>query len=406
LHRTFSSLGIRNYRLFFIAQLVSVTGTWMQSVAQMWLVLHLTGSGVALGITAALQFLPVLLFGTFGGLIADRVDKRKLLMATQAAAAVPALILAPITLTGHVQLWIVYVLAFSIGCVNAIDNPTRQSFVSEMVGPEQVGNAVSLNSATFTAARVVGPAIAGLLISFVGTGWCFLANGLSYFPVVAALLLMRPEELRRGLPVGREPGQIKAGLVYAWQRVELRLPLLLMLVVGTLAFNFSVLMPLMVRFAFDSGAGTYGLILSLMGVGSLAGALLVASRANPTYRLVTVAAIAFGALLLVAAVMPTLPLELVAVVPLGVAMVAFQATSNSLLQLHSSAAYRGRVMALYVMVFLGTTPIGAPIVGWVAQGFGPRAGLALGGVAAIIAGLAALATVERSARFDAAPALG
>ncbi len=395
MHRTFASLAIRNYRLFFIAQLISVTGTWMQSVAQAWLVLHLTGSGVALGITAALQFLPVLLFGTFGGLIADRFDKRRLLMATQAAAAVPAFVLAVVTLAGDVQLWVVYAMAFAIGLVQAVDNPTRQSFVSEMVGPDRVGNAVSLNSAVFTAARVIGPAIAGVLITAVGTGWCFLANGISYLPVVAAMLLMRPEELLRGRPVAREPGQIKAGLAYAWSRLELRVPLLLMLVIGTLAFNFSVLMPLMVRFAFGSGAGTYGLLLSLMGVGSLAGALLVASRADPTNRLVTLAAIAFGALLLAAAFMPTLPLELVAVVPLGVAMVAFQATTNSLLQLHSSSAYRGRVMALYVMVFLGTTPIGAPVVGWVAQAFGPRAGLALGGVAAVVAGLAALATVER-----------
>lgn len=406
MHRTFASLAIRNYRLFFIAQLVSVTGTWMQSVAQMWLVLHLTGSGVALGVTAALQFLPVLLFGTFGGLIADRFDKRRLLVGTQAAAALPPLVLAVVTLTGHVELWLVYSMAFAVGVVNCVDNPTRQSFVSEMVGSQQVGNAVSLNSAVFTAARVIGPAVAGVLIAVVGTGWCFLANGISYLPVVAAMLLMRPEELHRGKPVGREPGQIKAGLVYAWRHVELRLPLLLMLVIGTLAFNFSVLMPLMVRFAFDSGAGTYGLILSLMGVGSLAGALLVASRANPTYRLVTLAAVAFGVLLLVAAVMPSLPLELVAVVPLGVAMVAFQATTNSLLQLHSSTNYRGRVMALYVMVFLGTTPIGAPIVGWVAQSFGPRAGLALGGVAAVVAGLIALATVERSREMKLASAAG
>jgi MFS family permease len=404
LHRTFSSLAIYNYRLFFGAQLVSVTGTWMQSVAQMWLVLHITGSGVALGVTAALQFLPILLFGPYGGLIADRFDKRRLLVATQALAAVPPLVLAVVTLTGHVQLGIVYAMAVVMGCVNCVDNPTRQSFVSEMVGAEQVGNAVSLNSAVFTAARVVGPAIAGILIAAVGTGWCFLANSISYLPVVAAMMLMRQGELHRGKPVAREPGQIKAGLVYAWNRVELRLPLLLMLVIGTLAFNFSVLMPLMVRFAFGSGAGTYGLLLSLMGVGSLAGALLVASRGNPTFRLVTLAAIAFGALLLLAAAMPTLPLELIAVVPLGVAMVAFQATTNSLLQLHSSTAYRGRVMALYVMVFLGTTPIGAPIVGWVAQSFGPRFGLGLGGVAAMLAGLAALATVERSRGFSAEPA--
>lgn len=394
MRRTFSSLAIHNYRLFFFAQLESVTGTWMQSVAQMWLVLHLTGSGLALGVTAALQFLPVLLFGTVGGLLADRLDKRLTLMATQTAAAVPALILGVVTLSGHVELWIVYVLAFTIGCVSALDNPTRQSFVSEMVGPRNVGNAVSLNSGVFTAARVIGPAIAGLLIAAVGTGWCFVANGISYLPVVGALLLMRPDELFRQPPLAREPGQIKAGLRYAWGRTELRLPLLLMLVIGTLAFNFSVLLPLMVRFAFHSGAGTYGLLLSLMGMGSVAGALIVASRALPSFTWLTGAAVAFGALLLVVAFMPTLPLEMLSMVPLGMAMVAYQATSNSLLQLNSSSAYRGRVMALYITVFIGTTPIGGPVIGWVAQTFGPRVGLSLGGVAALLAGSVAYLAVR------------
>ncbi|HEX6487580.1 MAG TPA: MFS transporter [Candidatus Dormibacteraeota bacterium] len=403
MRRTFSSLAIYNYRLFFISQLVSVTGTWMQSVAQMWLVLHLTGSGVALGVTAALQFLPILLFGTFGGLLADRLDKRLTLIATQTAASVPALVLGAATVSGHVQLWLVYAMAVLIGCVNALDNPTRQSFVSEMVGRARVGNAVSLNSGTFTMARVIGPAVAGLLIGAVGTGWCFLANGFSYYPVVGALLLMRPDELHRSPPVAKEPGQIKAGLRYAWRRPQLRLPLLLMLVVGTLAFNFSVLLPLLVQFVYHSGASTYGVLLSLMGVGSVVGALLVASRAGPTYTWLTAAAMAFGALLLVVAFMPTLGLEFVGMVPLGVAMVAFQATSNSLLQMSSSQAYRGRVMALYVTVFLGTTPVGGPIIGWVAQTFGARTGLAVGGVATLLAGAVAYLVVRRRNLEIAAP---
>lgn len=388
-NRTFASLRNRNFRIFFTAQIISVTGTWMQSIAQMWLVLHLTGSGVALGITAALQFTPILLFGTWGGLLADRVDKRKLLMVTQAAAGVVALVLAGLTLGGVVQLWMVYALAFCLGMVNVFDNPARQSFVTEMVGKDQISNAVGLNSAVFTLARVIGPAVAGVLIALVGTGWCFLYNGVSYFPVVLALLLMRPSELHRGVPAMRARGQIRAGIRYAWNRPELRLPLLLMLVVGTLAFNFSVLMPLMARYVFNSGAGTFGLLMSVMGVGAFAGALVSANRARPSHRLLAFAGVAFGGLLIGAALAPTLPIELLVLLPMGAAMITFQATANSLLQLNSDPAFRGRVMALYVMVFLGTTPIGGPIVGWIAQQFGARMGLGIGGLATL-AGSAAL----------------
>ena len=389
-NRTFASLRNRNFRIFFTAQIVSVTGTWMQSIAQMWLVLHLTGSGVALGITAALQFTPILLFGTWGGLLADRVDKRKLLMVTQSAAGLVALVLAGVTLGGVVQLWMVYVLALGLGMVNVFDNPARQSFVTEMVGKDQVINAVGLNSAVFTLARVIGPAIAGVLIAAVGTGWCFLYNGLSYFPVVFALFLMHPWELHRGQPAPRARGQIRAGISYAWNRPELRFPLLLMLVVGTLAFNFSVLMPLMASFVFHSGASTFGLLMSFMGAGAFVGALVSASRAKPSHRLLAFAGIAFGALLIGAALAPTLPIELLVLLPLGTAMITFQATANSLLQLNSDPAFRGRVMALYVMVFLGSTPIGGPIVGWVAEQFGARAGLGLGGIATFIASVALL----------------
>ena len=388
--RTFASLRNRNFRIFFTAPIVSVTGTWMQSIAQMWLVLHLTGSGLALGITAALQFTPILLFGTWGGLLADRVDKRKLLMVTQSAAGVVALVLAGLTLGGLVQLWMVYVLAFALGMVNVFDNPGRQSFVTEMVGKDQVINAVGLNSAVFTLARVIGPAIAGVLIAVVGTGWCFLYNGLSYFPVVFALVLMRPWELHRGRPTPRARGQIRAGIRYAWSTPELRFPLLLMLVVGTLAFNFSVLMPLMASFVFHSGASTFGLLMSFTGAGAFVGALVSANRARPSHRLLAFAGVAFGGLLIGAALAPTLLIELLVLLPLGAAMITFQATANSLLQLNSDPALRGRVMALYVMVFLGTTPIGGPIVGWVAEQFGARTGFGLGGLATVIASLVLL----------------
>jgi MFS family permease len=386
--RTFASLRNRNFRIFFTAQIVSVTGTWMQSIAQMWLVLHLTGSGFALGVTAALQFTPILLFGTWGGLIADRVDKRKLLMVTQSAAGLVALVLAGLTLGGLVRLWMVYVLAFALGIVSVFDNPGRQSFVTEMVGKDHVINAVGLNSAVFTLARVIGPAIAGVLIALVGTGWCFLYNGLSYFPVVFALVLMHPGELHRSRPAPRARGQIRAGIHYAWNTPELRFPLLLMLVVGTFAFNFSVLMPLMASFVFHSGASTFGLLMSFMGAGAFVGALVSANRSRPSHRLLAFAGIAFGSLLVGAALAPTLPIELLLLVPLGAAMLTFQATANSLLQLNSDPAFRGRVMALYVMVFLGTTPVGGPIVGWVAEQFGARSGLGLGGMATLIASIA------------------
>ena len=387
---TFASLRNRNFRIFFTAQIISVTGTWMQSIGQMWLVLHLTGSGLALGVTAALQFTPMLLFGTWGGLLADRVDKRKLLMVTQTAAGIEAFLLAGLTLGGIIQLWMVYGLAFTLGMITVFDNPARQSFVTEMVTRKQLINAVGLNSAVFTGARVIGPAIAGVLIAAVGTGWCFLFNGVSYFPVVFGLFMMRPGELNRGLPVARARGQIRAGIRYAWERPELRFPLLLMLVVGTLAFNFSIVLPLMAEFVFKSGASTFGLLMSSMGVGAFVGALVSAARAKPTHRLLALAGVGFGILLTGAAVAPNLPIELIVLVPLGAAMITFQATANSLLQLNSDATYRGRVMALYVIVFLGSTPIGGPVVGWVAQEFGARAGLGLGGLATIIASAAIL----------------
>jgi MFS family permease len=393
--RTFASLRNRNFRIFFTTQIVSVTGTWMQSIAQMWLVLHLTGSGLALGLTAALQFTPLLLFGTWGGLLADRADKRKLLMVTQSAAGIVALVLAGLTLGGVVQLWMVYGLAFALGLVTVFDNPARQSFVTEMVGKQHVINAVGLNSAVFTGARVIGPAIAGVLIVAVGTGWCFLYNGLSYFPVALGLLLMRPGELHRGRPVAPARGQIRAGLGYAWQRPELRFPLLLMLVVGTLAFNFSVLMPLMAKFVFNSGANTFGLLMSFMGAGAFAGALVSANRAKPSHRLLVFAGVAFGTSLMAAAIAPNLPIELLILVVLGAAMITFQATANSLLQPNSDSIFRGRVMALYVIVFVGSTPIGGPLVGWVAQELGPRAGLGLGGFATIVASVAVLWALGR-----------
>jgi MFS family permease len=382
---TFDSLRVRNYRLFFIGQVVSVSGSWMQRIAQAWLVLHLSGSGLALGVVTGLQFLPVLLIGAWGGLLADRIGKRRLLLWTQAGMGLLALALGLLTISGSVHLWMVYLLALALGCLTAVDNPARQAFVMEMVGRERVMNAVSLNSAVFTAARVVGPAVAGLLINAVGTGWCFMINALSFAAVLGALALMRPKELLPAPRPGRGPGQVRAGLRHAWSRLELRVPLLLMAVVGTLALNFSVVLPLLATQTFHGNAGTYGLLFSTFGLGSLLGALIAAGRAEPSRRLLLLSLLAFGALMLAAAAAPTLPVELAVLIPLGVAAIAFQATGNSMLQVHSDPDLRGRVMALYGVVFLGTTPIGAPIVGWVSEQFGPRAGLALGGVSILIA---------------------
>ena len=357
----------------------------MQRVAQSWLVLHLTGSGLALGIVSALQFLPILLLGAFAGLAADRFDKRRLLLISQAAAGLLALALGLVTLLGVVQLWMVYALALMLGLVTVVDNPTRQSFVMEMVGRERVTNAVSLNSATFTSARIVGPAIAGVLITLVGTGWCFVINAASFAAVIVALAAMDPARLHRAEPTRRRPGQLREGLSFVWSRSDLRLPLLLMAVVGTLALNFTVILPLLARNTFHGGAETYGLLFSVLGLGSLVGALFTAGRREPTYRLLLFSLALFGLLMLGAAAAPNLLVELAVLVPMGMASVTFQTTGNSLLQLRARPSLRGRVMALYSVVFLGTTPIGSPLVGWVAERLGPRAGLVLGGAAMLLA---------------------
>jgi MFS family permease len=399
--RTFRSLRIRNYRLYFFGQIVSLTGTWMQSVAQGWLVLTLTGSGVALGVTMALQFGPILLAGPWGGLIADRADKRRLLVFTQAASGALALTLGLLVVTGEVRLWMVFVLAVLLGTVNLVDMPTRQSFVTEMVGRDVVANAVSLNSVLVNGARVVGPALAGVLIAAFGTGVCFLVNGGSYLAVIAGLMLMDPEKLKRSRPVPRGRGQLRAGLHYVWTTPELRTPLLLMAVVGTLAYNFAVVLPLLARFSFGGGAGTLGALYSLMGVGAVGGGLVIAARARATQRLLAGAALVFGVVLWLLTLAPSLPLAMAAMVPIGAASTAFIATSNSLLQLGSTQEMRGRVMALFSVVFLGSTPIGALTVGWIAERFGPRVALGVGAGATLLAGavaLAALRVVTRRAR--------
>jgi MFS family permease len=393
--RSFDSLSVANYRRYFAGQIVSLSGNWMQTVAALWLILDLTGSGVAVGATTALQFLPMLLFGAWGGLLADRFPKRRLLMVTQALMALPAIALFAVTGAGVVTPWMVYLAVFAMGAVNAVDNPTRQSFAIEMVGPDRLVNAVSLNSVVVQSARIVGPAIAGLLIAAFGVGPCFAVNALTFAAMIAALWRMDPAQLRTAPAGGREPGAIRAGLHYVRRTPELAVPLALMALVGAFGFNFQVVLPLLARFSFDGGAGAYAALVSAMGVGSVVGALIVGARGRAGPRLIAAAALAFGVTAGLAAAMPSLALEVPMLALLGAAAVTFAATINSTLQLAVAPAMRGRVMALYSVVFLGTNPIGGPLAGWLSQAYDPRAALLLASVAGLSAAWAGRVSLSR-----------
>ncbi|MFD9002792.1 MFS transporter [Streptomyces sp. NPDC059582] len=381
----FSSLKVRNYRLFFVGQVVSNTGTWMQRIAQDWLVLSLTGSSTAVGVTTALQFLPMLLFGLFGGVLVDRLPKRGTLLVTQSAMAVTGLALAFLTLSGHVQVWHVYLAAFAAGLATVVDNPARQSFVTEMVGRDQLQNAVSLNSANFQSARLVGPAVAGLMITGVGTGWAFLANGLSFVAPIASLLLMRARELHVVERAPRGKGQLREGLHYVAGRPELIWTIVLIGFVGTFGFNFPVYLSAFADDVFHAGAGSYSLFNTLMAVGSLAGALLAARRGTARMRVLVAAAVVFGAVEIVAALAPSLWLFALLMAPIGMFGMTVNVTANTSVQMATDPAMRGRVMALYMMVFMGGSPVGAPIAGWITDTYGVRAGLAVGGAIAAAA---------------------
>lgn len=386
---TFAALSVRNYKLYFYGQIVSVSGTWMQSVAQIWLVYELTHNGVYLGLVTATQFLPMMLGGPYGGVVADRVDKQRMLIFTQSAAGTLALILGLLTATHTAQLWMVFALAFALGCVNTVDNPTRQSFVMEMVGRDMVTNAVTLNSVVINGARIVGPAIAGVLISTAGVAPCFLINAASYLGVIGGLALMRRAELLPAQRVVRHRGQIMEGFHYVWRTPALRTPLLLVTVIGTLAYNFTITLSLLASRTFHSGAGGFGAMTSMMGAGAVIGGLITASRSKPTGRRLGVVSFVLGLLILASAVMPVFWAELVALGFMGAANIGFIATANTTLQLGSAPEMRGRVMSLYSVAFLGTTPIGGPLVGWISQVAGPRAGVGVGGVAAIVAAVIA-----------------
>ena len=401
LDRSFASLRIPNYRRFFFGQLVSISGNWMQTVAEIWVVLTLTGSGVAVGITTALQFLPMLLVGAWGGLIADRVPKRRLLIATQTMHMVPPLTLFALAVAGELSAVAVFAVAFARGTVNAVDYPARQAFVMEIVGAGRVVNAVSLNSVLIHSARIVGPAIAGVLIATVGVEPCFVLNAASFGVMIAALATMDRGALRPSETAPREPGAVRAGLRYVRATPQLWIPLGLMAIVGTLGFNFQAILPLLARFTFDGGASAYAALVTAMGVGAIIGALTNGARGTVTPALLAGAAIGFGGLALLAAGAPWIGLEMLILAPLGAASVTLAASVNSALQLASDPTMRGRVMALYSIVFLGTTPIGAPLAGWLSEQVDPRAALVMAGVSALVAGLLARMAFARTGASSA-----
>ena len=403
LTRTFASLSLPNYRRFFAGHVVSVSGNWMQTVAEMWLIVQLTGSGVTVGLTVALQFAPMLLFGAWGGLLADRFAKRRLLQLTQAMMALPAIALWALTASGTVTVGLVYVLVFLRGSVNAIDNPARQSFVFELVGPDRLVNAVSLNSVIIHAGRIVGPGLAGIVIAVAGVAPCFALNALTFVVMIVALRAMDPRELRTPAPAPRQPGQLRAALRHVWATPELRIPLGMMALVGTLSFNFQVLLPLLASKTWHGGASTYAAMMVAMAAGSIVGALAAGARARVSSRLIVLAAAAFGIAEFLVAAAPTLPLQTALLVPTGAASVTFAAGVNSALQLAVSPALRGRVMALYAVVFLGSTAIGAPFIGWLAEAAGPRAGVLVGGIAALVAAGWALFAYRPAAISSVAP---
>jgi MFS family permease len=393
--QTFASLSNPNYRRYFTGQAISMVGTWMQSIAQSWLVLELTGSGTALGIVVALQTLPILILGPYGGVIADRMDKRRLMIGLQSMMGVLALVLGTLTITGEVRLWHVYVLALLLGFNNCFENPARQAFVLEMVGPKDLRNAVSLNSVLVNCARAVGPAVAGIIIATGGLGLCFLLNAVSFVAVVISLTTLDVAALNRSVPTVRSRGQLREGFSYVRRTPTLAIPLLMMGLIGCLAYEFQVVLPVLADRTFHGGAQTYGFMTGAMGIGAVVGGLYVAAKGTTGLRPLVGSTGVFGVVILGAAVAPNLPLELVAMTLVGAASVSVLSKGNSTLQLEAAPHMRGRVMALWVVAFLGSTPIGGPIVGAVSEHFGGRAGLMLGAAACLVAAAMGALAVRR-----------
>jgi MFS family permease len=392
MRKTFASMHIsRNFRLFFVGQLISVTGTWVNWTAGAVLVLELTDSGVALGIEAALLFLPVLLFGVYAGSLADRFDKRRILVWSNAGYAVLAAAQFALVATDVVEIWMVFVIAFLTGLILAIEPPTRQSFYVELVGEQHITNAISLNSAVFTGTRVLGGALAGLMIHTFGLWSPFFLDAVSYVGVIVALLAMRTDELHAQRKAEREPGLVRAGLRYVWSSQALRVPLVVMLLVYLFTFNFSVVIPLHAYRTYQGGPMEIGWFYAALGLGAFLGAIAMANRqTEPTLGRLAGFSVAFGVLLGVAGLAPTFVLAAIAMVPVGYASMLFAITANSTLQRFTRADMRGRVMALYTTIFLGSTAIGGPITGWVAETWDAPVTLVASGAIAVGAGLFAL----------------
>jgi MFS family permease len=402
---TFAALSVPNYRRYYSGQAVSLIGTWMQMTAQAWLVLTLTHSSTALGVVIALQTLPVLLLTPYGGVIADRSDKRRIMVALQSAMGVQALILGLLVVTGNVRFWEIGVLALLLGLNNAFENPSRQSFMLEMVGPEHLRNAVSLNSVLVNCARTVGPAVAGILIATVGDGVCFLINAASFVAVVASLLTMDRRALRPSPPAPREPGQLREGFAYIRRTPGLAIPLLMMAAVGCLTYEFQVSLPVMASRGLHVGATGFGFMTASMGIGAVIGGLWLAARGRTGLVPLTIAASAFGGAMALAALAPGLGLELVALALVGAASITFMSTGNSTLQLGTEPSMRGRVMSLWFVAFQGSTPIGGPIVGWLMGVLGARAGLGLGSITCLIVAAGGLAAWRRQRGVSNQPSL-
>jgi MFS family permease len=389
LRRTIGSFSVPNYRRWFAGQLVSISGNWMQIVAEMWLVLTLTGSALAVGVTSALQFLPILLVGAWGGLVADSVPKRRLLILTQCLMAIPPLVLFGLSASGSAAAWMVMALVFARGLVMAVDMPARHAFVIEIVGTDRVVSAVGLQSVLIHTSRITGPALAGLLIAGGSIELCFLLNALSFGGMILALRSLDPKAMAPPKLAAREAGAVRSGLAYVRRTPELAVPLAMMAVIGTLGLNFHVLLPLLARETFGGSAESYSALVIAMGAGAVLGAIGIGTRERIGERFLVGSAMAFGFFALLATAAPTLGLLAVALAPLGAASVAFAAGVNSTLQLTAAPAMRGRVMALYGIVFLGSTPIGGPLVGWLSGAWDARAGLALAGVSALATGAGA-----------------
>jgi MFS family permease len=397
------SLRIRNYRLFFFGQLISLTGSWAQQIAQDWLVLRLTNSGTALGIVTALQFVPALLLSLYGGALADRGDKRRLMLATQSGLALTALTLGLLDVTGAVRIWQVMLLAAALGVFSALDAPIRQSFVVEMVGPAELANAVALNSTTFNLARIVGPAVSGVVIAAFGTSWAFLGNAASSIAVLTGLALMRTAELFPAPPVDRAPGQYRAAVRYVRRRSDLLLPMLLMLVLGTFGYNYQITIALIAKQVFHRGAETFGLLSASLALGAVGGALTASlRRRRPSRLFLLAAAAAFSLTELLAGVMPSFGLTALALIPAGFAMITMGQAANATIQMGVQPTMRGRVMGLYVLCFMGGMPVGAPVVGWTAEVFGPRWGMLGGGLICLIATVLIAGLLARRRRLGLA----